>query len=443
MCFVSLGHVLHVQAGQTPTGVQDDDGDYKRWREPPDVFRIPTDGFKTSREDRRQSANIYHFQEDHTTDSKPLNTQSRHLNPVIPGIRRIKTSPDSRKIHQADFGSVFSSGVVHHAKTKLTGEFSSAQVEKDATGFGQNNKEAHSYSHSNAAGPDTQDIKLSPKPESSVFFINPSRRLPLHLQELHLSIRPEMFRYDPASSFPSSFNHERSNYMQEDLKPIKEKMKSVVTSGSNLAGKADTLMSRPTWRPRSYGGDAMLGAKGYAHVRHIKPRFDKTGPQASSAAGSKFLGDKPGGSRRHPPPDRAQTVVQGKFKPFQRLNINSDLPAHTPPSDRESAPPQTSAGTTLPPSLNSTGVTSSVVPSVTAEMSTRSAPPSQTEGQDAELIPQTSNHEEQSESEADVGPSLEQDKPLEVSPLKLKPADKEEKGDMVVSSPPENDHSEA
>ncbi len=58
-----------------------------------------------------------------------------------------------------------------------------------------------------------------------------------------------------------------------------------------------------------------------------------------------------------------------------------------------------------------------------------------------ELEPQASNSEGQTESVAEVGDSLDQNKPLTVSPPTLKPVDEDE-GDMVESSPREKDESE-
>ncbi len=462
----SLGNVQRVHARQAPLGVHS--RYYKVWRERPSIFRIPTAGFKAS------SINIYHAQEDHKTNSKSLEIQSPYLNPSIPetqysnfpqdqvsyfksGFNSVSptqgqssveddrsgnkafTSFDGKKIHPATFGSVFGSGAVqvppliNRARTKLTGGFSPVQVDKAPKGFGQNNRKARIYAHSKAASPNIKDIKSSLKPVSHKLITNPSR--PHHdLQESCITIRLPS-GYQPASAFPNSL-------LQKDLKPI-NKMNSIVkgrSAGTSLAEKIDTQKSSPAWSPRFYSSAAMPEARGYAHVRHIKPK-----PQASSAAARKFLESGSRGNHQdswHPPaPERAQVPVQGKFKPFQRLPINADRPVHTNSSDRESASSQTSAGTTLPPSLISTGNISSVVPSVNEELSTKSASPLQTEGKDVELEPQASNSEGQTESVAEVGDSLDQNKPLTVSPPTLKPVDEEE-GDMVASSPREKNESE-
>lgn len=464
MCFVSIGYVVRVQAGQAPMGVHND-RDYKRWREPP-ISRIPAAVYKTSSVDRGQSGNSYSAQEEHTAASKSSQIQSHYSYPVIPGTQnsnvpksqgnyfksgfnsalvtgrrstvmysgnKASAFPGGKKIYQANSDSVFSTGPVqvppriHRARPKSIGSFSPIQVDKSPAGFGPNNRKAHMYSQSRTASPDIQTIKSG---------------------------------YQSPYVFPSSFTHDRTNVLQKVLKSIDEETVSVVKThspGGNSAGKVDTQMSYPARSPRVYSSDGMPEARGYAHAHRLKPGFDKTQPQSSSAAGRKFLesfshdSTKLGfglgvpasseGQRNlnynsrgsqsgswHPPPlDRAPIHVQGKFKPFQRLPTNDDLPAHTHSSESETAPAQPFAGTTLPPSLN-TVITSSVVPSVTEELSTKSASPMQTEGPDEELVTQMAN---QSESSAEVGTSLESNKPLIVY---LQPEEKETKGDQ---SPPE------
>lgn len=459
MCFVSIGYALRVQAGQAPVGVHSDDRDYKRWSEPP-IFRIPAAGYKTSSVDRGRGGRIYPAQEDHTIDSKPLKihsrypvpethygnvpkTQNNHFKSGSVSLARRRSNvvynrsgnkafvfPDGKKFHQGSSNFVFSTGAVqvpprlYRPTTKLTGGFSPVQVHKAPVG---------------------------------------------------LSDRIHAGGYHPAYAFPKSFNPDRANMLQKVLKSVDKKTDSIVEGhppASSSAGQADAQMSYPLWRPRVYNSDVTSEARGYAHVRRIKPVLEKTQPQASSAAGRKFLesgfpfvnqgGDSTKGfglgvpalnerrlnlnhnsrgsqpSSWHPPsPDRAQVPVQGKFKPFERLPTN-DLPALNH-SDHETAPTQTSAGTTRPPSMYSTGITSTLVPMVTGEMSTKSASPMQTEGRDMELVPQPSNHEGHSERST-AGPSWEQNKPFTVFPPKLQPAEKEGKGDRLVSRPLEKDH---
>ncbi|XP_030269383.1 uncharacterized protein LOC115579834 isoform X2 [Sparus aurata] len=494
------GYVLHVQAGQTPKGGHSDERDHKRWSEP-SISRIPTAGFKTSSVAREQSGS-QPAQEDHTTDSAPPQMQSWYPYPVHRNVPKSRVKllkkgfssarvaqvrstvahdrsgtkafpfPYVKKIDQAISESVFSTEAVQVppnfyrlSKTKLTGGFS-PQVKEAPVGFGLSRR-ALIYSHGSAESPNIKAIKSSLKSESHKTHINPSRPnvFPINPHGSHLPTRPEV------SGNP----------------------------GSSSAGKEET----PAWGPRSHSGDVTSEARGYAHVRHIKPSNDKTHPQASSAAGRKFLetgypsliqnqgrhshdsserrqnlnhntrGKQPS-SWHPPPPDRAPSHVQGKFKPFQRLPTN-DPPPHHHSADEETEPTRTAAGTTLSPCLNSTGINSSVVPSVDGELgtttaspmqtesqdgesttmsaspmhtesqdgesTTTSASPMQTESQDATLVPQTSNHDGQSESSAEVGSSGEQDKPSTVFPLTVHPAE-EEKGDTAVSSPSQKDQSE-
>ncbi|XP_027137368.1 uncharacterized protein LOC113746334 [Larimichthys crocea] len=427
------GYVLRAQDGLVPTGVRNDEGNYKRWREPR-IFRIRTAGYKKSNVNRGQSA-----REDHTTDSESSHVQSH--SPVIPEtqnfpkgqVNRLKSGFNSaspaqgrsivvnnrsgnKKIHQANSDSTRVFQVpLYRSRTKMMGGFSPVQVDRA-----------------------TESLKID---------INPSRAntYSSQPQESRPATRPEVSRYRPAYVFPRSFNHDRAN-----AKLINQKTDSVVSSP---ARNLDKLMSHPTWSPRVYSGDVTPGARGYAHVRHVKPGFDKTRPQLSSAASGKFLetghGDPASSERQinvnhnsrgsqtssgHPSPNKAQIPIQGKFKPFQRLPTND---THTHSSEGEPAPTQTSAGANLTASLNS-----SVIPSVSEESSNKSASPMQTEGQDAELLLQASNQEDQSEHLAEVGTSLEQNKTVTVAPPKLRLAENVWKGDKVVTSPPETDQSE-
>lgn len=459
MCFVSIGYVLRVQAGGAPMGINNA-GDYKGLSELP-IFRIPTAGYKTSSVDRGQSANIYPAQEDHT-----INSQSHYPYPAIPETQNVPKSqanyfksgfssaslaggrstvvynPSGNKaftfpdgVHQASSDSVFSTGAVqlpprsYHARTRPTGGFSPVQIDKATLGFGQSNRKAVIYAHSSTASPHIQDIKS----ESQKIFMKPPRPNvhPLHPQESSLSTRPTVIGYHPAYVFPNRFNHDGSNWLQKGLKPMDERT-DTVSPGSTSAEKVDTRMSYPTWSPRGYSSDVTSEARGYAHVRHLKPGFDKTRhdsglvvPASSERRPNlnyNSRGKQPGSW--HPlQQDRAQTLVQGKFKPFQRVS-NDELPVHNR-SEGETAPTQPSTETTIPPSLNSTGIASSVVPSVNEELSTESASLMQTEGLDAELVPQASNREGQSESSAEVGPSSEQNEPLTVSPPPPQPAETE------------------
>lgn len=469
VCFfflVAVGYVLHVQAGQTPKGGHSDERDHKGWSEL-SISRIPTAGFKTSSVARVQSGS-QPAQEDHTTDSAPPQMQSLYPYPAHRNVPKSRVKllkkgfssarvaqvqrtvvhdrsgtkafpfPDVKKIDQANSESVFSTEAVQvppHfyrlSKTKLTGGFS-PRVEEAPVGFGPSRR-ALIYSHGSTESPNIKAVKSSLKSESRKTHINPSRPnvFPTNPHGSHLPTRPEV------SGNP----------------------------GSSSAGKEET----PAWGPRSHSRDVTSEARGYAHVRHIKPGNDKTHPQASSAAGRKFLetgypsviqnqgrhshdsserrqnlnhntrGKQPS-SWHPPPPDRAPSHVQGKFKPFQRLPTK-DPPPHNHSADGEMEPSQTAAGTTPSPCLNSTNINSSVVPPVDGELGTTSASPMQTESQDATLVPQTSNHDGQSESSQEVGPSVEKDKPLTVFPLTVHPAE-EEKGDAVVSRPSEKDQSD-
>ena len=490
--FISVGYALHVQAVQTPKGGHSDERDHKRWSEL-SVSRIPTAGFKTSSVAKGQSFS-QPAQEDHTGDSTLSQIQSWYPYPARRNVRKSRVSflkkgfssatvgrsaavhdrsgteafplPEGKMIHQVNSESVFSTDAVlvqphvHRlSRTKLAGGFS-PQVEEAPVGLGPSRR-AHIYSHSSTESPNIKALK----PHKT--HMNPSRPniFPMHPRGLHLPNRPDV------SGNP----------------------------GRSSVGKEKT----PAWSPRSHSRDVTSEARGYAHVRHIKPGNDKTQPQTSSAAGRKFLETgypsaiqnqgryshdlserrqnlnynsrgTQSSSWHPPPPDRAPNHVQGKFKPFQRLPT-MDPPPHHHSSDGETEPAQTAAGTTLSPSLNCTGNTSSVVPSADGDFSTTSAStmqtesqdgesnttsvspmqtesqdgesnttsasPMQTESQDATLAPQASNHDGQSESSAEVGPSVENDEPLTVFPLTVPPAE-DKKGGTVVSSPSEKDQSE-
>ncbi|XP_033480720.2 uncharacterized protein LOC117255690 [Epinephelus lanceolatus] len=425
------GHVQHVHAGQAPRGVHNDNRDDKRWSEPP-IVRIPAAGYKISSVDRGTQGNIYPAQEDHSTASRSSQIQSHY--PVMPEIQRSNDPKRQVNHFQPGFSSASvtqrRSNVMHsrsgnkafafpdgektppvhdplhiyHAGAESTGRFSSVEVDKPPVGL-RPNRRVPIFSHSSKA--------------SQTIHVNPSRPN-TNPQESHRIPRPEVGGHRSVYVFPKSFNHGRTNLLRNVFKPIDKETDSVIkgySPDSNSAGKVDSQI----WRPRVYSSDVMSEARGYTHVRHLKPAFDKTRPQASSTADRKFLesGHPPvkhnpgiyshdstklgfgpgvpasgerqrnynfGGSqpsRWHPPtPDRAQVPIQGKFKPFQRHPTNDAAHNHSPYS--ETTPTQT----TLTPHLNSTGTTSSIVPSVTGNWSTKSASPLQTTGRDEELKPQ-------------------------------------------------------
>ncbi|XP_074478971.1 uncharacterized protein LOC141760229 [Sebastes fasciatus] len=428
------GYVRHVQAAMA---VHNDNREYKRWSGPP-ASRNPRACYNTSSVDGGKSGNIYPAQEDPTTDSKSSQIQNHYSYPVIPETQnsnvpkshlksgyasasvaqgRRNVVYDRKKIHQANSDSVRPR--IHRARTKSTGSFPPVQVDKAPVGFEPNNRRAAIYIHSSKSSPNIPATSLKS-------------------QKIHV--------------LPRSFNRGRTTSLQNVFKPS-DKKKDSIWKG-RPPGKVDTPMSSPIWSPRVYSGDGTSEAKGYAHVRHLKPGFDKTLLQAA-AGGQQFLetgfpkpnqasyshdvgvsatserqlnlnynsrGSSQLSSWHPPPPGRTQTPVQGKFKPFQTRPTNGAFPAHTH-SDSEMGQTQTFAGTTLPPGLNSTtGVTSPV----TGDWSTESASPTQTAGRDAELVPQASNSEGQSVSSAEVGSSPEQEnKPFTVSPPKLQPEEKE------------------
>ncbi|KAM7405752.1 hypothetical protein PAMP_000179 [Pampus punctatissimus] len=477
------GYVLRVQAGQAPMGVHNDNRNQKILSEP-SIFRRLTAG-----SDRGQSGYVYPAREQHPIDSKSSQIQSHY--PVIPETHgtdinhfasgsnsasstqrrntvvynrsghKVVAFPDSKKIHQGSSESVFSTSAVkfspriYRARTKLTRVFSPVHVDNAAVGFN---------SHTSTVSPDIEAVKSSMKTHKIDAALTRHHIQSLQPKESLLTTRPAVSGYHSAHRFHNSF------------KPINKNIDSSIkehSPGSTSAGKGDTRMSYPSWSPRVYSSDVMSEARGYAHVRHLRPSSDKTGPHVSSAAGRKFsetgfptvnqnqgsygndlskLGFGPGvsasserllnlnynsrgsqpSSLHPPPPDRAQIHVQGKFKPFQRLPPTDDRPARTNLSDNEMAPTQEAAETTLPPSMNSTSTT------VTGEMSTNTTSPMQTEAQDAELLPQASTLDGQSGSKGEVGPSMEQNKPD--SPPKLQ-LEEDRTNDTVVTNPLETDQS--
>lgn len=321
---------------------------------------------------------------------------------------------------------MFSTGAVQvppHRYHPRTGGFSPVQVDKRTVGSSQNNRKAFINTQSSTASRLIQEM----------MDMNPSipKVHPLISQKSSLATGPEVSGYRPAYGFPKSFSHDGAHSLPNSLKPI-EKMDAIVTGpspGRKSVGKVATHASYPSWSPRGFSSDVVIETRGYAHVRHLKPGFDKTWLPAGSvlpASSDRQLnlnhhgrGKQPG--IWHPPkPDGAHTSVQGKFKPFQRVSTH-ELPAHNH-SDGKTAPTQTSDQTTLPPSLNSTDIALSVVPSLAGELSTESVLTTMTEGKDE---PQASTHDGQSESLEDVGPFFEQNKTSTASPPELQPAEEE------------------
>lgn len=127
----------------------------------------------------------------------------------------------------------------------------------------------------------------------------------------------------------------------------------------------------------------MFEARGYTHVRYLKPGTDKT-PDRSGLAilvskeGQQNLvyssRGKPPGIWLPPQPNGAQSHVQGKFKPFQKVS-NDEPPLHNHP-ESESAPTEGPIEMTI-------SIPDLVVPE---ELSTRSASHMQAEGLDTQLV---------------------------------------------------------
>ncbi|KAM7424592.1 hypothetical protein PAMA_000781 [Pampus argenteus] len=473
------GYVLRVRAGQAPMAVYNDNGDQKILSEP-SIFRRRTAGL-----DRGQSVYVYPAGEQRAFDSKSSPIQSHYPYPVIPETHsnvnhfasgsnsasptqrrntvvysrsghKMVPFPDSKKIHQGHSDSTFSTSAVkfspriYRARTKSTQVYSPVQVDNAAVGFN---------SHTSTVSSDTEAVKFSMKNHKIDTALTRHHAQSLQPQESVLTTRPAVSRYPSAHLFHNSFKPSNKN-IDSSIKKH--------TPGSTSAGKGGTRMSYPTWSPRVYSSDVMSEARGYTNVRRLKPSSDKTGPHVSSAAGKMFsetgfptvnqnqgsyghdlskLGFGPGvstsserllnlnytsrgnqPSSQHPPPDRAQIHVQGKFKPFQTLSLTDDQPYRIILSDNEMAPTQEAAETTSPPSLNSSTT-------VIGEMSTNTTSPMQTEAPDAELLPQASTPDDQSGRKEEVGPSVEQDPD---SPnLQLE----DRKNDTVVTNPLETDQS--
>lgn len=499
MCFASVGYVLLDEGGQTPMGVNNDN--YKRLSET-SFFKRPTAGYRMPSLVIGQSGYVISAEEQRTIDSKSSQIQSHY--PVIPdtqsskvnhfesgfnpasATRRRNNLMDNRsghkavtfpegKIPQASSDSVFSAGqfypLTFRVRPKYTGRFLPAQVD---------NAPVSLYSHSSTS-PNIQAVKS----ESHMIDVTPTRHhiQLLNPQESLLTSRPEVSGYQSPHLFHGSFNDDKTNLFPKVT--TNRNMDSTIKAHSAGSNSGATY---PIWSPRVYNSDKTSEARRYANVRRLKPGFDKTGPHASYGTGKKFSqtdfpGIGPGipassdwqrdpnqnsrGSQPSiwlPAPERAQIVVQGKFKPFERLD---DLPAHTPLSDAPTQVASLNCTVTGEISTNSSspmqteGPDAELLPqvlilegqsessdaltqearlncTVTGEMSTNSSSPMQTEAPDTELLPQVLILKGQNESSAEVRPSSEQNKPLPDSPPKLQLAGE---GDTALKSPVETNRS--
>ncbi|KAM9861147.1 protein arginine N-methyltransferase 3 [Aulostomus maculatus] len=140
--------------------------------------------------------------------------------------------------------------------------------------------------------------------------------------------------------------------------PFNRKMDTVIkghSPGSHAAGRGSEL-SHQAWSPRAYSSDVSEG-KGYAHVRRLKPGFDKTRPHNTTA---KYPGS------------RDSTKVSSDTR--LELKYNSRGTYHLP-QER-------------------------VLIQVSGNASTASASSMQTEGTDT--TPQAPGHQGQSESPAEM-----------------------------------------
>ncbi|XP_063737022.1 uncharacterized protein LOC134862851 [Eleginops maclovinus] len=413
----------YVRAGQAPVGVHNDRRASKRWSNPP-FIRTFKAGY---------NGNIYPA-EYHTKDSQsPL---IRSHPPIIPEIQKSKvpesqdgflnpglalvtqgqntlvfkrfgnkafTFADGKKVQQVNPESEFSAGVdqrpphISPTRFKSTVSFPAVQMEKAPVAFGPNDRRVPVYSYSSNARPSIQPFESHLKSET---------------QTIHVKSSGPNFS-------PKGFNHGRRTF----FRPIDKGH----FPGSNPAGKVEMRISSQSWSPRVYSSDGMSKTRGYTHVRHIKPSVERTWHQATAGRRTQDSWGPPPTERTHIP------VYGGKFKPFQTRLTNDEPPASTNSLDITTAPIQTFPETTHPPNLTSTGNASTAVPPVTGEWSTKSASPVQTEGRDAELTTEASNPEGLSESEAEVGSSLEHNGSVTVSPPKLQPEDEGTRSPTTVS----------
>ncbi|XP_060917323.1 uncharacterized protein LOC132992146 [Labrus mixtus] len=422
-CWNTQRGYVRILARQALIGVHND----KNWSEEP-ASRI-------SLADRAPSGNIY-YPEDDINGSKSPEIQRHHSYPT-----QSLNDPKHKALPLPDAKRVQTNATYapDHARAKRPGGFSPVLV--DRTPIGPDPKKR-------------KDMSIL-KSMSHVGHLNPSRTnlRPFTPEINHLSSMAKVSGYQPA--YVKSF---RTNMLRKGFKTI-EKSDSIVkgySHGSNLEGKVDKQISYPTWIPRRYSSDVMPQARGYAHNRRLKPGSEKPQPHDDSVLSSKFLGTGNSSQQNHnsyrphladvgvgigviasqerqlgnwhPAPNRAQSSIQGKFKPFQRL-VEYDLPAHNHSLESQKA----STETTLPPSFNAAGFNSTDVPSTTQKLSTKSAPPMQTKIQDAEPEAQTSNLEDEVKQKSDI--------PNTASTPKQQPPAAAEDDDSVVQSTPETDQS--
>ncbi|XP_047436928.1 uncharacterized protein LOC125005549 [Mugil cephalus] len=388
------GYVLRFQSGHPPAGVHIDEKDYKQSSS---MLKSSTAGFEKSGLDRRQSSHIYGNQDDHATYSKSSQIPSHYSYPVIPKTQRTlvymsenkaDTYPDAKNIYQGSSDAAFPAGPnrfqPRNYRPRTSTDYSPFQEDKVPVGFRPRNA---IYSYSGTAQPNPEPIGSQQRSESRI-ELSRANAHPLHRQTSSQRAWPVGSTYQSAEVIPNKFN---------PLKPF-DKTTDFTMMGSGSARKADPQTSFLAWSPRVYTSKGIPEARGYAHVQHLRPGFNKAQSHRSSSPDLTKVGfasserqpnvdydskENQYGSFRPRPPDRPPVPVQGKFKPFERLPIN--LRSNTHSSDNETAPNQTFTSTALPPSLNSSGVASTPGHSVTGELSTESASPMKTEGQDAEL----------------------------------------------------------
>ncbi|XP_029935745.1 uncharacterized protein LOC115379162 [Myripristis murdjan] len=364
----------------------------------------------------------------------------------------------------------------------------------------------YSSSSTRAKGPNIQDIIPSLNSVShraNMKIVSPRQHSRLS-QESHFPTRNWVSGYHTGSVFqsgskPGNFEHNgfnddsAKNSQSTDLNPVNMKADTIIEehiTSSNAEGVRGKHRSHPIWSRRDYGTDLTSDVRGYAQVGRLKPNF-KAQHHSSSAPERKFLmpsfqsvrhnqdygphsrkllfgrggqaprqrqpnhKDTSNGTDKYSPrvlksgkwrfqsTASPRSLVQGKFRPFQRVHLFGDsYTGRTRLSDAEMGPGYVAAITSSSHGLNLTSrdISSTVKPSVTAEMSTTSPSLTSmlTKSPHAELLPQTSVnlHEGQPRGEAGVAPLLEQNKMLLVTPPMPQPeTDIEENGqdDTVVS----------
>lgn len=327
---------------QAPKRVQNYDRDAKERSERP-FLRIPAAGHKTSGENNGQSGNIHPPREDHNHHSQrpyPFIPEAQNVPKSkvrvfkadsLTGQRALAYNPvDPDGIQQARPKYVLSAGVIqvpsnnYRAKNKFSDNVSLFQVGK-TVGFGQNNRKALIYTEGN-----------------------------------------------------------RANELQKVSNPINKT--GVISSNSTEKINKHTFFQ--TWRPRGFSSGFTFEARGYAHVRYLKPGFktpDKSGlavpvsNERQQNFGYSSRGKPPVIWLAPPQPNGAQSHLQGKFKPFQKVS-NDEPPLYNNP-EGESAPTDAPIETTI-------SIPDLVVPE---ELSTRSASYMQAEGLDTQLVSTTSS----------------------------------------------------